>query len=121
MSWVFLLAVFAALCFLALTIGVMVMIFRAAMRSSGRPLGEVRRDDSGNIVMPPPIVDDSLTNPANPLYHLHHPTMIPDDSSRQQSFDPGPGPSTFDASPSPSFDSGSSSPPSCDTGGSGCG
>lgn len=31
-SWVFLLAVFAGLCFLAMIIGVMVLLFRAATR-----------------------------------------------------------------------------------------
>jgi len=47
LSWGILLAAFAALCFLALTIGVLVMVFRAASRTSGRPPGEARREDSG--------------------------------------------------------------------------
>lgn len=121
LSWGILLAAFAGLCFLALTIGVMVLVFRAAARSSGRPPGEAQRDDSGNVILPAAIGADSLTNPANPLYHLHHPASPSDDATRHHSIDPGSSPSTFDASPSPSFDSGSSSPPSVDTGGSGCG
>lgn len=48
MSWAFLLVVFAALCFLAMTIGVLVMVFRAATRTSGRPPGEARREDGGD-------------------------------------------------------------------------
>jgi hypothetical protein len=95
--------------------------FRAAARSSGHPPGEAQRDDSGNVILPAAIGADSLTNPANPLYHLHHPTSTPDDATRHHSIDPGPGPSTFDASPSPSFDSGSTASPGVDTGGSGCG
>lgn len=121
LSWGILLAAFAALCFLALAIGVMVIIFRAAARSSGRPPGEAQRDDSGNVILPAAIGADSLTNPANPLYHLHHPTSASDDATRHHHIDPGPSPSTFDASPSPSFDSGSTASPGVDTGGSGCG
>jgi hypothetical protein len=101
MNWAFLLVVFAALCGLGLVIAVMVMVFRAATRSSDRPPG-----DTGSSAVPPVLTDDSLTNPASPLYHLHHPT------------DPGPSPSSFDSGPSssPSFDSGSSASPSFDSG-----
>ena len=116
MTWMFLLVVFIALGMFAVVIGVMVMLFRAASKSSARPTG-----DSAGSAVPPIITDDSLTNPANPLYHTHHPTPMPDNASHHHSIGPGPSPSTFDASPSQSFDSASSPPPSCDTGGSGCG
>lgn len=127
MSWMFLLVVFMALCVFAVVIGVMVMLFRAASRTSGRPPG-----DNGANAVPPVITDDSLTNPANPLYQLYHPTGTPDDPSRHYSADPGPSHSSFDSTPgssassdsgssfSPSSDSGSS-PASSDSGGSGCG
>ena len=65
MTWMFLLVVFAALCAFAMVIGVMVMLFRAASRSSARP-----PSDAGATGIPPILGDDSLTNPANPLYHL---------------------------------------------------
>ncbi len=113
-SWVFLLAVFAGLCFLAMIIGVMVLLFRAATRASGRPPGETRRGESGNAVFPTVVGADVLTNPANPLYHLYHPSPMPDDSTRHHGIDPAP------SSP-PTFDAGSSSSPSVDTGGAGCG
>ncbi len=111
----FLLVVVMALGAFAVVIGVMVMLFRAASKSSPRPPG-------GANAVPPFLPDDSLTNPANPLYHLHHPTATPDDPTRHFSADPGPSPSAFDSgsSFSPSSDA-SSSPPSSDTGGSGCG
>lgn len=111
-SWVFLLAVFAGLCFLAMIIGVMVLLFRAATRASGRPPGETRRGESGNAVFPTVVGADVLTNPANPLYHLHHPNTGPVDPGRLHNIDPA---------PSPTFDAGSSSSPSVDTGGAGCG
>ena len=115
MSWMFLVVVLMALGAFAVVIGVMVMLFRVASKSSQRPSGGVNG-------VPPILTDDSLTNPANPLYHLHHPTSTPDGLSH----------SSFDSTPSssPSFDSGSgssssfdagSSPSSSDTGGSGCG
>ncbi len=98
MTWMFLLVVFAALCAFAVVIAVMVMLFRAASRSSARPPG-----DNGVAGIPPVIGDDSMTNPANPLYHLHHPT-------HRHSTDTGPSHSAFDSTPSssPSTDSGSS-------------
>lgn len=103
MTWMFLLVVFVALGMFAVVIGVMVMLFRAASKTSARPPG-----DSESGAAPPIVTDDSLTNPANPLYHLHHPT------------DPGASPPSFDSGPSssPSFDSGSSASPSVDSGGS---
>jgi uncharacterized membrane protein YgcG len=117
MSWMFLLVVFMALCVFAVVIGVMVMLFRAASRSSGRPPG-----DTGASAVPPILPDDGLTNPANPLHHFHHPTTTSDDSSRHFSADPGPSSSAFDngSSSGGSFDSGSSSG-SSDSSGSGCG
>ena len=62
----------------------------------------------------PPIIDDSLTNPANPLYHVHHP---PSHAATDFPSSPGmdfsssqPSSASMDfSSPSPSFDSGSSS------------
>lgn len=100
MTWMFLLVVFIAMGMFAVVIGVMVMLFRAASKSSARPPG-----DSGSGAVPPILTDDSLTNPANPLHHLHHP------------MDPGSSPSSFDSGPtsSPSFDSGSSASPSFDS------
>ncbi len=106
MSWMFL-VVCVALCAFAVVIGVRIMRFRPASRASGRP---------------PVLGDDSLTNPANPLYPLHQPSAVPN----------APSPPTFDSTPSssPSFDSGSGSSPSFDSGssssssgsgGSGCG
>ena len=53
---------FMALCALVSVIGVMVMLFRAASKASQRPSG-------GANGVPPILTDDSLTNPANPLYH----------------------------------------------------
>lgn len=101
MTWMFLLVVFIALGMFAVVIGVIVMLFRAASKSSARP-----PSDSGSGAVPPILTDDSLTNPANPLYHLHHPT------------DPGSSPSSFDSGPtsSPSFDSGGSASPAFDSG-----
>ncbi|MEQ2009752.1 MAG: hypothetical protein ABMA26_23450 [Limisphaerales bacterium] len=106
MTWMFLLVVFAALCAFAMVIGVMVMLFRAASRSSARPAG-----DNGVAGIPPVITDDSTTNPANPLYHLHHPTHL-------HSSDAGPSHSSSDSAPgsSSSFDSGSSANSSFDSG-----
>ncbi|PHX95395.1 MAG: hypothetical protein CK546_02765 [Pedosphaera sp.] len=118
MSLMFLLVVVAALGTFAVAIGVMVMLFRAASKSAPRPPG-------GASPGPPILTDDSLTNPANPLYQLYHPTAMPDDPSRRPAADPGPSPSAFDSTPSssPSFDSGGSSGSSAssETGGSGCG
>lgn len=123
MSLGFLLVVFVALFGLAVVIAIMVMLFRAASRASDR-----RPGDNGNALVPPIIGDDSLTNPANPLYHLHHPTSPPADSTRHHSSDPSPSHSSFDPTPSntssfdsagSSFDSGSSSA-GCDSG-SNCG
>lgn len=101
MTWMFLLVVFIALGMFAVVIGVMVMLFRAASKTSARPPG-----DSGSGSVPPLLTDDTLTNPANPLYQLHHPA------------DPSPAPASFDSAPSssPSFDSGSSASPSVDSG-----
>ncbi|MFM8468689.1 MAG: hypothetical protein ACKODH_01770 [Limisphaerales bacterium] len=113
MSMGFLLVVFVALLGLAVVIAIMVMLFRVASRSSAR-----RPGDDGNAFVPPIIGDDSLTNPANPLYHLHHPTSTPDDSTRRHASDPSPSHSSSDSSPSSSssFDSGSSSSSSFDSG-----
>jgi len=118
LSWAFLLVAFAALCFLALTIAVMVMLFRAATRSSGHPSDAPRSGDDGQAFVPPVLGDDSLTNPANPLHHLHHPTATPDEPTRHHSADPGPSHSSFDSTPSStsSFDSGGSSSSSFDSG-----
>lgn len=106
MTWMFLLVVFVALGMFAVVIGVMITLFRAASKSSARSPG-----DSGSGAVPPILTDDSLTNPANPLYHLHHPT------------DASPAPSSFDSMPSssPSFDSGSGASPSFDSGSSSVG
>lgn len=115
MSWIFLVVIFMALCAFAVVIGVMVMLFRAASKSSQRP-------SHGASGVPPILGDDSLTNPANPLYHLHHPTSTPDGASHASS-DSAPSSSpSFDSGSSAgaSFDSGSSSS-SSDSGGSGCG
>ena len=124
-SWLFLVVVFMALGAFAVVIGVMVMLFRAASKSSQRP------SDGANGV-PPILTDDSLTNPANPLYHLHHPSVSTHNPGGHHSADSGPSHSAFDSAPSSSasFDSGSSSGPSSDSGsssstsdsgGSGCG
>ena len=106
MSWMFLLVVFAALCAFAVVIAIMVALFRAASRSSARPSG-----DNGVGPVPPIITDDSMTNPANPLYHLHHPTQ-------HHTSDASPSHSSFDSTPTstPSFDSGSSASSSVDSG-----
>lgn len=129
-SWAFLLVAFMALCGFAVVIAVMVVIFRAATRTSDRPSGNARPGDDGHTFVPPVIGDDSLTNPAHPLYHLHHPTS--GEPSHHHGTDAGFSPSSFDSTPSssPSFDSGSSSSSSfdsgsssagSDSGGSGCG
>lgn len=118
MSLGFLLVVFAALFGLAVVIAIMVMLFRAASRASDR-----RPGDGGNAAVPPIIGDDSFTNPANPLYHLHHPTTTPDDPTRHRSADASSSHSSFDPTPSStsSFDSGSSSSSSSDSGSSSSG
>ena len=125
MSWMFLLVVFMALGAFAVVIGVMVVLFRAASKSSARP-------SEGANAVPPILTDDSLTNAANPLYHLHHPSVSTHNPSGHHSADSGPSHSAFDSTPSssPSFDSGNSSgasfdsgssSSSSDSGGSGCG
>lgn len=116
MGFGFLLVVFVALFGIAVVIAILVMLFRVASRSSDR-----RPGDDGNAFVPPILGDDSLTNPANPLYHLHHPTS--DDPTRHHSADPSPSHSSFDSTPSstPSFDSGSSSSSSFDSGSSSAG
>ncbi len=116
-----LLVVFMALFAFAVVIGVMVIVFRAATRSSRRPA-----DGTSNPMVPPVLGDDSLTNPANPLYHIHHLSTSGHDASSHHSpsFDstPSHSPSSFDSgsAASSSFDSGSSSAGSTSDG-SGCG
>lgn len=115
------LVVFMALFGFAVVIGVMVMVFRAATQPSGRPPG-----DGSKSFVPPVLGDDTLTNPANPLYHIHHPSPSGHDASSHYSpsFDstPSHSPSSFDSgsTSSSSFDSGSSSS-STSSDGSGCG
>lgn len=119
---ILLVVVFVALCFLAVTIGLMILIFRAATRPSGRSQNLPQREDSSNAFVPPVIGDDSLTNPANPLYHHHHPSSSSHDSGHSHSHSDSTSSSFSDSgsSSSASFDSGSSSV-SSDSGGSGCG
>lgn len=114
--WAFLAIVFISLCSLGVFIAVLVTIFRAASKSS------TQRSDQANkfagAAVPPVLGDDSLTNPANPLYHLHHPSAPGHDAGSSHtaahSFDSTP-------SPSPSFDSGSSASSSFDSGSASCG
>jgi uncharacterized membrane protein YgcG len=110
-SLMFLAVVFMALCGFAIVIGLMVMVFRAATRTSGRPPG-----DASSNSTPSSFTDDRLTNPANPLYHLHHPTSASDDPNRHHSSSFGASTSAFDSGSS-SSDSGSSSSSSSDSGG----
>lgn len=123
-SLTFLAVVFMALCGFAIVIGVMVMVFRAATRNTGRPPG-----DTGSSSTHPGFMDDRLTNPANPLYHHQHSTSTSDEPNRHQgggfgasaaAFDSGSSSSDSGSSSSSSSDSGGSSG-SSDSGGSGCG
>ncbi len=108
-------------------IGVVFAIVQAFRNGSGVPPRRTTgMDDTNGGIIPPVIpLDDSFTNPANPLYHIHHPSggdITGGHTSPSPSFDSSPSPS-FDsgASSSPSFDSGSSPSGGCDTGGSNCG
>ncbi len=67
LSWGILLAAFAALCFLSLTIGVLVMIFRAATRASSHPPGEAPHADSANVILPSVVGSESPATSANPV------------------------------------------------------
>ena len=99
-------------------------------RSGGGVPPRRASDDLSPIgAVPSPLGDDSLTNPANPLYHLHHLGATSDEPHRHH-HDPSPGPSSFDApsgggassdtSSSPPSDSGSSMGGG-DSGGNNCG
>ncbi|NBV20753.1 MAG: hypothetical protein EBS05_01985 [Proteobacteria bacterium] len=118
-AWAFLAIVFIALCTMGVFIAVLVVIFRAASKSSSNP-----NSQAGSLTgaaVPPVLGDDSLTNPANPLYHIHHPGGFTHDASAHQTTSHSP---SFDSSPSPSpssFDSGSSMGGSFDSGSSSCG
>ena len=111
---------FIALVALGVFFTLLVAVFRAATRSSARP--PTSSDAAPGVV--PPILgsDDSFTNPANPLYHMHHPSTS---SHSPTHFDAAPSHSpSFDSGSSasaPSFDASSASTPSCDSGGAGCG
>lgn len=114
--WMFLAVVIISLGALGVFIAVLVTIFRTAAKSSA-----MRNDEAGKLAgaaVPPVLGDDSLTNPANPLYHLHHPSAPGHDASPSH-----PSSHSFDSTPShsPSFDSGSSAGSSFDSSSSSCG
>lgn len=120
MSWAFLLVVFTALCGMAMVIVVLVMMFRAAARANGRG-PEADSSNAANTAAPPVLGDNSLKNPAHPLYSLHHSSPTMDESTRHLSTDAGISATSFDSSSaaSPAPDPGSPSP--SPDGGSGCG
>ena len=99
MSWAFLMVVVMALFGFAVVIGIMVMVFRAATRSSGRPPG----DGSNSFV--PPVLGDASPH--------HSPSFDSTPSHTPSSFDSG-------STSSSTFDSGSSSAGTTSDG-SGCG
>lgn len=121
MNWAFLLAWFLALSVFAVFVGVVVVLIRAAFKTSGRPTGVAGSGNNESTSTPPNTADDSLMYLASPLLPYQHPT--PDDPNRHHTADPGPSPSSFDSGPSSSqsFDSGSSASPSFDSGSSSMG
>lgn len=102
------------------------VVFFRALRGgkNGRPFSSAGQSPSStdSFANAPLIMDDSLTNPANPLYHVHHPPAhsssdLPSSHSADFGSSHTSSPSIDSGSSGTSFDSGSTSSGSMDSGG----
>jgi len=93
-------------------IAVFVLVVIALMRSS-RGQNRSVPPRIGGLGVVPPMLDDSFTNPANPMYHVHHGSAAAMDA---------PPPPSVESTPAPSFDPGSGAlSVGTDSGGNNCG